>query len=130
MSVAPADQRLVETYLKSMQRGPSGLDDLVSVFADDAVYVEPFSGNGRPAEHRGKAVIRQFFQGSLPRNPPDFTVTLNRLVLDGEQLRADWTCTGSMFPGPMRGYDLYTIRNGKVARLETYLAPPGGYSKG
>lgn len=36
---------LVERYFRAMQRGQEGEEELVALFAEDAVYVEPFSGD-------------------------------------------------------------------------------------
>lgn len=33
---------------------------------------------------------------------------------DGDRVRADWICTSPVFPAPMKGYDLFTIRGGKI----------------
>ena len=44
----------VERYFRAMQRGPEGEDELVALFADDAVYLEPFSD----AAHTGREAIR------------------------------------------------------------------------
>jgi hypothetical protein len=62
---------------------------------------------------------------SVNHRPPDMVVTMNRLDVDGKRLRAEWTCTSAVFAEPMQGLDLYTLRNGKIARLETSLLPRG-----
>jgi hypothetical protein len=37
-------------YFRAMQHGPDGLSALISLFAEDAVYLEPFApGGGRHA---------------------------------------------------------------------------------
>jgi ketosteroid isomerase-like protein len=127
MTVKPADRALVERYFRAMQTGPDGTDELVGLFADDAVYVEPFSGNGQAATHHGKAAIAAVFRGMTDR-VRDLVVTVHQIVLDGNQIRSEWTCTAAAFPGPVRGHDLYTIREGKIARLETILASPANAS--
>jgi len=53
--------------------------------------------------------------------PPDLVVTMNRIDAEGQRVRAEWSHTASVFAEPMRGVDLYTLRDGKVARLETTL---------
>jgi ketosteroid isomerase-like protein len=115
----PAGRELVERYFKAMQSGPDGLEDMVSLFAEDGEYVEPFSGAGRPTAHQGGAAIRSFFQESF--NGPlrqDVRLTLHRLDVDGDRLRSEWTCEMPMFPAPLRGFDLYTIEDGRIKRLE------------
>jgi len=39
----PSDKALVESYFRAMQAGLSGEDELIELFADDAVYIEPFT---------------------------------------------------------------------------------------
>ncbi len=124
----PAGRQLVEQYFKAMQAGPEGLEEMVSLFAEDGEYIEPFSGNGRPSAHRGKPAIRAFFTESL--NGPlreGVRLTLDRLDFDAGRLRSEWTCSMPMFPGPMRGFDLYTIEGGTIKRLEvTVTDMPSG----
>ncbi len=59
-TVRAADRTLIERYVALMQVGAGGLDELLGLFTDDAVYVEPFSG--QPTAHSGRAEIRAFFQ--------------------------------------------------------------------
>ena len=91
-----------------------------------------FSAGGRPSVHRGEAAIRAFFGESF--NGPlghDVQLTLDRLDVDGDRLRSDWTCSMPMFPRPMHGFDLYSIENGRIKRLEVNVTdmppmmPPG-----
>src|ERR1700687_5859619 len=108
-----------------MQAGPGGLEELVSLFADEAVYVEPFSG--QPQVHSGKAEIRAFFEYALEHHLNGARLTLDRLDLDAGRLRSEWTCEIPAMPAPMRGFDLLTLREGRITRLETTvteMAPP------
>ncbi len=118
------DRALVEQYLAAMQAGPGGLDDLVSLFDDEAVYVEPFSG--QPQVHSGKGEIRGFFEYALEHHLNGARLTLDRLDLDGERLRSEWTCQVPMMSAPMRGFDVLTLRDGRILRLETTVTefPP------
>jgi hypothetical protein len=68
-----------------------------------------------------KHLIAEFFKDSVNHRPPDMVVTVNRIDAEGDRLRAEWTCTASVFAEPMRGVALYTLRDGKIARLETML---------
>ena len=126
MSVSEGDRQLVDDVFRVMQSGPDGAGEMLSLFSDDAVFIEPFSGT--PRTHHGKDEIRDAFL-DMERDPvPDLKLVMDRLDLDGEQLRAEWTCTAPVFPAPMKGYDLFTIRAGKIARLEVVVtdAPPMG----
>ena len=99
----------------------------MALFADGAVLVEPFSGQEQT--HSGLAAIRQSFRDQWNNPVPDLRLTLERVDLDGNVVRAEWTCTSPVFPSPMRGYDLFTLdAGGKIARLEIVVtdAPPMG----
>jgi len=125
MPVAVSDRKIVDDLFKAMQAGPSGEKDMLALYADDAVIVEPFSGE--PKTHAGRAAIRQWFIEATTQGPP-LTLALDRVDMDGVRVRAEWTCTSPAFSGPMRGVDLFTIRNGKIARLEIEVTemPPMG----
>jgi hypothetical protein len=124
-SVTERDRAVVESYLAEMQAGSAGLDNLIGLFTDDAVYLEPWTGQAQI--HTGKAEIRAFYAAALERMQ-GARLTLDRLDVDGERVRSEWTCEIPMFPGPMRGFDLLTLREGRIARLETTItempAPP------
>jgi len=125
MPVNERQRKAVESVFKAMQTGPGGEDAMVSLFTEDAVFIEPFSG--RPHTHRGRAAIRQSFRDQWNNPPPDLTLVLDRVDLDGVLVRAEWTCTSPAFPSPMRGYDLFTLNEaGLITRLEIIVtdAPP------
>ena len=125
MQVNAQQRQAVERLFKAMQAGPAGEDAMVGLFTEDAVLIEPFSG--RPQTHRGRAAIRQSFRDQWNSPPPDLTLVLDRVDLDGVLVRAEWTCTSPVFPSPMRGYDLFTLNEaGLITRLEIIVtdAPP------
>ena len=94
----------------------------MSLFADDADFIEPFSGE--PRTHEGFEAIREAFRDSWKEDPPpDMKLILDRAYRDGDRVRADWTCASPVFPAPMKGYDPFTIRGGKIARLEIVMVP-------
>jgi ketosteroid isomerase-like protein len=123
-TVQTRDRSVVERYMAGMQAGPGGLEDLVGLFDEEAVYVEPFGG--QPQVHSGKAAIRDFFQNALEQHLRGARLTLDRLDMDGERLRSEWTCEVPMLNAPMRGFDLLTLRDGRIVRLETTVTefPP------
>jgi hypothetical protein len=111
---------VIDRYFHAMRTGAAGGDEMMGLFADDAVYVEPFSG--RVVMHTGKTAIRRSYLESRTYAPADLTITLDRIDVEGDRIRTEWTCRAPAFPGPMRGQDLWTIRDGKIHRLETTLA--------
>ena len=116
-TIATRDRTTVEQYLAAMQAGPGGLEELVGLFEDDAVYIEPFMG--KPQVHTGKAEIRAFFANALEQHLKGVRLTLDRLDMDVGRLRSEWTCDIPAFAAPMRGFDLLTLRDGRITRLET-----------
>jgi ketosteroid isomerase-like protein len=123
-SVNSRDRATVERYLAAMQAGPGGVDQLVELFDDEAVYVEPFAGE--PRVHSGKDEIRAFFEYALEHHLNGVRLTLDRLDIDGGRLRSEWTCKLPAMDAPMRGFDLLTLRDNRIVRLETTVTefPP------
>jgi ketosteroid isomerase-like protein len=121
MRVSPSDRAVVENLFMAMQAGPAGEAMMTSLFHDDAVFVEPFSG--QPITHTGKKAIQASFAQQTAHPLPDMKLTLDRLDVEGSVVRAQWTCTSSAFPKPMSGHDLFTIHDGKIARLEIVVTP-------
>src|SRR5687768_1110176 len=125
MGISAQERKMVEAVFKAMQNGPGGEEAMIALFDVGAVFIEPFSGE--PQTHVGKAAIRESFRDQWKNPLPDFKLTLDRVDLDGPKVRAEWTCTSSVFPTPMRGYDLFTLNDaGKIARFEIIVteAPP------
>jgi SnoaL-like domain len=117
MGINARERKVVEGVFRAMQSGPGGEEALMALFDERAVFVEPFSGE--PHTHVGKDAIRGSFRDQWKDPLPDFRLRLDRVDLDGRQVRAEWTCTSSVFPTPMRGYDLFTLNDdGKIARFE------------
>jgi len=120
------DRKVVEELYKAMQAGPAGEAAIMALFTDDAVLVEPFTG--QPRTHSGKAAIHAALAAMWQGRAPDLVLTLDRIDVDGDSVRAEWTCTSSILPGPLRGRDCLTVRSGKIAFLEITITemPPFG----
>jgi ketosteroid isomerase-like protein len=111
------ERTLLERYFRAMQRGPEGEDELVALFTDDAVYVEPFSGR----THSGREAIREWLRSSWADQPPGIRLTVERVDVIEEVVEARWTCESDAFEAPARGRDRFTVRDGKIARLDSEL---------
>lgn len=124
MNVAHTDRKIVESLFRAMQTGPGGEAEMMALFADDAVLIEPFTG--RVQTHTGKEAIRSSFQEMWKNPAPEVSLNLERVDREGDHVRAEWNCTSTAFPEPMRGYDLFTLRDGKIQRLEVVVTsmPP------
>jgi ketosteroid isomerase-like protein len=109
--------RVIEEMFKAMQLGPAGEGSMMELFAADATFTEPFTGT--PRTHHGAEAVRQAFRDSWREDSPrDLKLTVDRIDVDGDRIRADWTCTSSAFPTPMRGIDFFRIRDGRIQELE------------
>jgi len=120
MEVTETDRTVVQRVYEAMQAGPSGENLMLDLFTPDGVLVEPFSG--QPRTHTGQDEIRQCYRAmmDMPR-PPDFTLTVDRIWMKGDNVVADWTCSSQMMPAPLKGRDDFTIRDGRIERLEISL---------
>lgn len=124
MPASDADRGVVERLFRSMQAGAGAEEEMVSLFQDDATFIEPFGG--RPVTHVGLAAIRESFRQQTANPLPDMVLTLDRVDLEGPVVRAEWTCASSVFPAPMRGHDLFNIRDGRFDRLEIVVSDMPG----
>jgi ketosteroid isomerase-like protein len=115
----------IDSYYGEMQAGPEGPAGVAALFADDGVYVEPFSGG----THVGPEAIRSFLAGSQGQLP-DVRITVDRVDVDGETVETSWTCESSAFAKPSRGRDRFTVREGKIVRLETEIDEPPEFRGG
>ena len=122
MQPTQQENDLVRQVSECMQAGPSREAEMISLFTDDAVLVEPFAGPVQTFDGLAAIKARYHEMVSQPR-PDDFLLTLDQVSAEGGKVMADWTCTSQVLPGPMRGRSDYTIRDGKIARLEIQFLP-------
>jgi ketosteroid isomerase-like protein len=114
---------LVTKFFRAMQAGAPGADELLSLFHDEAEYVEPFSG--RELHHRGKPAIRAALEPGWKNPLPEMTITVDRVDVSDDAVRAEWTCRSPALPGGAgRGVNTFDIREGRIAKLVTVLLPP------
>lgn len=110
----------IDKYFAAMRRGADAAEEMFALFAIDAVYAEPFSGNAAPAV--GIAAIRDRLSAGWETPLPDFELDVDAIIVDADTARSEWTCRSSAFPGPVRGEDLYTFdAEGKISRLEVRI---------
>jgi ketosteroid isomerase-like protein len=119
MPVKEQDRKAIEELMRCMQKGPAAEEALLVLFTDDAVMVEPFTG--KVQTHRGKPAIKASLAQMWQNRAPALVLRLDRVDLDGDMLRAEWTGTSALMPGPLRAYDLLTMSVGKISRLEIVI---------
>jgi ketosteroid isomerase-like protein len=117
---------LIKRFFAAMQSGAAAEAEMMALFHEDAVYVEPFSGPARA--HRGKNAIRAAMLEGWKNPLPEMRLTIDQIDLDGNELKVAWTCLSPALPGGKgQGVNLFTLRDGKIARLETrFLMLPEG----
>jgi len=126
MPVTNEQRATVEKVFQAMHARAEGEKLMASLFAENASLTEPFSGE--PRTHNGKADIMAWFREAVSQMPEDMAIRVDRLDLDGDRVRADWTCTSSVFLTPMKGSDFYRISGGLIHQAEFVVTemPPMG----
>lgn len=120
MRVDDAERRVVESLFEAMAGGPEGEEPMMTLFADDANFIETFTGERR--EHRGVPAIRRAYAELFSEPPPrDMELLLHRIDRDGDRVRAEWSCVSATYLEPRHGFDLFTIRDGKIRELEVVI---------
>ena len=109
------EQDLIERYFAAMRRGAPAEEEMMALFADDAVYVEPFTGETEPWV--GKDAVRTALRRGWAEPLPDLELDVKRIDISGSRATAEWVCTSPALPGPVMGRDEYTIANGRITRL-------------
>jgi len=122
---APVDGNdVIDNYFAAMRRGAEAEDEMMALFAHDAVYIEPFTGVDRPAV--GRDEIRDRLRQGWANPLPDLTLDVLEVEVEGTTARSRWECRSSGLPGPVQGEDHYEIRDGLIVRLEVRLTPRPG----
>lgn len=112
-------QEIIDQYFVAMRRGPDGQADLLSLFADEAIYDEPFVAPGSPAE--GKAAIRDRLATSWQNPPPDLELDVLTVTVDGSRAEVRWECRSPVFDNPVRGVDRYRFDQGRIVELRVTI---------
>ena len=114
----------ITNFFLAMQAGPHGLELLSSMFAKDAEYSEPFSGQSEP--HRGREAIVAAFDASRSDAFDDAVINLGAVDVDGETITVRWTCISKAIPGGRgSGTNVFTLRDGMIVSLVTTLDMDG-----
>ena len=110
----------ISNFFLAMQAGPHGIDLLASMFASDALYDEPFSGQAGP--HAGRDAIISAFTQSRTEAFADAVIQLGAVEVDGETITVEWTCISDAIPGGQgSGTNVFTIKDGLISKLVTTL---------
>jgi hypothetical protein len=115
-----ANKAAVERYFAAFtQADPAGILELL---AEDVVWEIPLTQLGS-----GHAVGKDAFVAEALKAPPGTVATITRLVEENDIVVAEGTVTTRTpdgAPFTLLFCDLFHLRDGKIARLTSYLALP------
>jgi ketosteroid isomerase-like protein len=98
------------------------LDGILLHFADDAVFESPRGPDPWGQRFVGKEECRRAFAGRFS-GIPDIRYRDDEHYVDGDRGASEWTLSGTTTTGQrieVRGCDLYTLRDGKVVKKDSY----------
>ena len=112
---------VARAFLRAMETGATAEEEMMSLFAENAVYLEPFSG--RVQHHTGREAIRTVMRQGWKNPLPGIRIEVDSVAVAGAVVTAAWTCISPALPGGRAsGTNTYTIQNGLITRLETTFA--------
>lgn len=118
--MSTSDQRIVNRFFAAMQGGAAAEEEMMSLFHEEAVYLEPFSGQVRT--HRGKMAIRKTFCEGWKYPLPEMRIDVDLVTIEGPEVRVLWTCHSPGLPGGKgTGENRFTLKSGLIIRLETRI---------
>jgi ketosteroid isomerase-like protein len=98
------------------------LDGIMSHFADDAVFESPRGREPWGQRYVGREAIRDAFAGRFA-GIPDVRYQHDDHFVDGDRGASEWTLSGTTTAGQpieVRGCDLWTIRDGKIVKKDSF----------
>ena len=98
------------------------LDAILEYFADDAVFEGPRGPDPWGSRFVGKEAIRVAFAARFA-GIPDVRYRDEGTFVDGDRGVSEWTLSGTTASGEpieVRGCDLWTIRDGKIVRKDSF----------
>jgi ketosteroid isomerase-like protein len=110
--------------LKSIAAGfdRHDLDGIMGHFADDAVFESPRGPDPWGGRFVGSEAVRGAFAARFS-GIPDIRYQHDDHFVDGDRGASEWTLSGTTTDGQrikVRGCDLWTIRDGKVVKKDSY----------
>lgn len=98
------------------------LDAILEHFADDATFESPRGPDPWGQRFVGKPAVREAFAGRFA-GIPDVRYTDDSHFVDGDRGASEWTLSGTTTTGQrieVRGCDLWTLRDGKVVKKDSF----------
>jgi len=98
------------------------LDGIMGHFADDAVFESPRGPDPWGRRFVGREEVRTAFAGRFS-GIPDVRYRQDDHFVDGDRGASEWTLSGTTTDGErleIRGCDLWTIRDGRIVKKDSY----------
>ena len=98
------------------------LEGIMAHFADDAVFEGPRGTDPWGTRFSGQAAVREAFAARFA-GIPDVRYQGDAHFVDGDRGASEWTLSGTTTDGQrieVRGCDLWTLRDGKVVKKDSY----------
>ena len=98
------------------------LDLIMRHFAEDAVFESPRGPDPWGTRFVGAVAVREAFASRFA-GIPDVRYRDDEHFVDGDRAASEWTLSGTTMDGQrieVRGCDLWVIRDGKIARKDSY----------
>lgn len=110
----------IANFFTAMQARHAGEDEMRRLFADHAVYVEPFSGAMR--RHVGREAILDAMRAGWDFPMGDMRIRIDRATARGDTVEVAWTCFSPVLPGGQgRGTNRFVLKDGRIVLLETAI---------
>lgn len=119
--MSTSDQTLpaeISNFFLAMQAGKPARERMATLFAEDAVYVEPFSGSEQT--HQGReAIIGTMAQG-WEQPLPEMSIAIDRVETGSGRVSVAWTCYSPALPGGKgSGVNEFELADGQITKLVT-----------
>ena len=115
-----SETRLLEEFLAAFNR--HDIDAIMEFFADDCVFETPRGPAPWGKRLTGKEEVRTGIEARFA-GIPDIHYGEDRHWVCGERAVSEWKITGTDTSGAkveVRGCDLFELRDGKIARKDSY----------
>jgi len=99
------------------------VDAIIDFFADDGVFDNAMGPDIHGQRYVGKETLRAFFSDLMARCPDIQWNTIDNRI-DGDKGYSEWRRQCTLADGTKQdwlGLDIFTIRDGKVAKKDTYF---------
>ena len=98
------------------------LEKIMANFAEDAVFEGPRGTEPWGTRFVGRAKVREAFASRFS-GIPDVRYQRDEHFVDGDRGASEWTLSGTTTDGQrieVRGCDLWTFRDGKIVKKDSY----------